>query len=389
MAEPDWDLVIVGGGPAGSAAAAAAVTTHPGLRVLIVDRAAFPRDKTCGDGIAAEAMDLAADLGFSMGPLLAGHPPVSRLRLIAPGGSIADRRLPRPVRVIPRAILDARLLADVRRRGVAFRRHTVRRVEQTGGAVVLDGEIRATVVIGADGAESVLRRACNGPGRTAGPVALAIRGYAPEPPGQAGTQLIAMSARNWPAYAWSFPLGNGLANVGYGELLTGRRLDRTMLRDGLRRLLPGVVDDPTGMRAHRLPLSPGRPPIPDGPVLLAGDAGSLINPLSGEGIFYAFVSGGLAGRAAAAAVAGAVPDAGAAYRQWMGPALRRHLRTTDLLDRLVRRPWLLEAGIRAAADRQRTFDDLVRLSLADGTLGVPLLSGIARHLWSGKGHRHA
>ena len=55
-----WDLVIVGGGPAGSAAAAAALTARPGLRVLIVDRRDFPRDKVCGDGIAAEALDTLA-----------------------------------------------------------------------------------------------------------------------------------------------------------------------------------------------------------------------------------------------------------------------------------------------------------------------------------------
>lgn len=378
---PEWDLVIVGGGPAGTAAAAAAIVARPELRILVVDRQDFPRNKTCGDGVAAEALDLAAALGFAMGPLLAGCPPVDRLRITAPGGAVADRRMARTVRVVPRKILDARLLADVRGRGVAFRRHTVRSVALTEGGVTLDGTLRAAVVIAADGAESVVRRMVTAPGPRTPPVALALRGYAPELPGQDGAQLITMSARHWPAYAWSFPIGDGRANVGYGELLTDRPLTREALRHGMSRLLPGLDPEPTALRAHRLPLSPGRPRIADGRVLLAGDALSLINPLSGEGIFYALRSGSLAGAAAAAAVTGEVPDAGGAYRRAMDRVLRRHLRTTDRLDRMLRHPWLLDAGIRAAGARQRTFDDLVRLSLADGTLTASLVAGLGRQLW--------
>ena len=92
-----------------------------------------------------------------------------------------------------------------------------------------------------------------------------------------------MYGRNWPAYAWSFPLGDGRANVGYGELLTGRAPTRAAMLDRMRELLPGLDPAPTRLRAHRLPLSPGRPAVADGRVLLAGDALSLINPLSGEG----------------------------------------------------------------------------------------------------------
>ena len=70
-------------------------------------------------------------------------------------------------------------------------------------------------------------------------MAVAIRGYAPEPPGQAGVQVVTTTARRWPAYAWSFPLGDGRANVGYGELVSGG-VTRAGLVEGLHRLLPGV-----------------------------------------------------------------------------------------------------------------------------------------------------
>ena len=125
-----------------------------------------------------------------------------------------------------------------------------------------------------------------------------------------------MTDQHWPAYAWSFPIGGGRANVGYGELLGRRPLSRAELLAGLHSLLPGL-GEPTALRAHRLPLSSGRPPIPAGPVVLAGDAQSMINPFTGEGIFYAVVSGALAGRAAARAllVGG---DPGVEYRAATG-----------------------------------------------------------------------
>jgi len=94
-----------------------------------------------------------------MTALVAGYPPVHRLRLTAPAGAVADRRLNRPVRVIPRHVFDARLLADVCSRGAQFRRHAVRTVTCTPDGVVLDGTLRAAVVIGADGAQSVMRHA--------------------------------------------------------------------------------------------------------------------------------------------------------------------------------------------------------------------------------------
>src|SRR6185436_12032038 len=95
---------------------------------------------------------------------------------------------------------------------------------------------------------------------------------------------------------------DGRANVGYGEVLRGEPLTRAHLVDRLGALLPGT--DPatvTDLRAHHLPLSTHRPAPGRGRLLLAGDALSLINPFTGEGIFYALLSGALAGAAAARA----------------------------------------------------------------------------------------
>ena len=77
-----YDVAVVGAGPAGSAAALAA--RRAGARVLLLDRAEFPRDKPCGDGIAADAVDVLAGLGVT--GLTDGYPPVADLRLVGPGG---------------------------------------------------------------------------------------------------------------------------------------------------------------------------------------------------------------------------------------------------------------------------------------------------------------
>jgi menaquinone-9 beta-reductase len=367
-----YDVIVVGAGPAGCAAAAAVRQADPELSVLVVDRADFPRDKACGDGIACEATDALAELGFDLPALVDGTQGLCRLTVRSPGGIEVRRDMRQQVRVIPRTVFDARLVADLRRRGIEVRRHSVRTVQRREAGVLVDDSLRAGVLIGADGAESVVRRAIGVPATRPGRIALAIRGYAPSLPGAEQTQLITMAHGRWPAYAWSFPIGDGRANVGYGEVIENEPLKRTELLANLARLLPGL-SDPTGLRAHRLPLSSGRPPIGSGPILLVGDAQSMINPFTGEGIFYAVVSGMLAGRAAVAAVRTGA-DAGAGYRRAMRQRLGRHLRHTSALARLSGWPGLIEAGIRAARADQRCFDDLVDFGLSDGLLTPRLLS---------------
>lgn len=361
-----WDVVVVGAGPAGCAAAVSAVRQRAGIRVLLLDRAAFPRDKPCGDGIAAEAFDVLAELGFDVDAVVAGYPPVPRLRLTGPGGPTADRAMARTVRVIPRRVFDARLVDEARRLGIEVRQHTVRTIEPSADSIRAD-DFDTDVLIGADGSESVVRRMLHAGPPGSGTVALAFRGYVDEPAGQPGTQVITMTTRHWPAYAWSFPDGTGRANVGYGELLKTAPPTRAAMLERMRDLLPdvGAVAD---LRAHRLPLSTGRPRIPDGRVLLVGDAQSLINPLTGEGIFYAVRSGQLAGEAAPAGAA-----AGRRYREQMRAALGRHFRHTSALARASRWPTLLDAGVRAARDDQPSFDDLLHVGLADGLITPRLL----------------
>ncbi|GAA0553679.1 geranylgeranyl reductase family protein [Paractinoplanes ferrugineus] len=370
MAVDRFDVVVVGAGPAGAAAAIAAC--RAGASVLLLDQATFPRDKTCGDGIATAAVEVLESLGVT--GVTDGYPAIGRLRLVSPGGSTVARPLPRPAYTVPRKVFDDRLVRAAVAAGAELRRHTVRAFrDERAGPVVVDGRFEAAVLIGADGAGSVVRRTLGFPGNPAGHLALAIRGYAPAP--NLTEQVIVTTERQWPAYAWSFPIGNGTANIGYGEVLRREPLSRAYLLERLHDLLP--VGEPTGLRAHHLPLSTRRPPPGRGRTLLAGDALSLINPFTGEGIFYAVLSGALAGTAAARGPQSVTERYRAALRQRLG----RHLRHSSVAARLTRRPRAVDAAMTAAARDGRVFNRLVGLGLEDGIMDARTVTRIAAKLF--------
>ena len=416
-----WDVLVVGGGPAGSAAALAVLRSRPALRVLVVDAGGLGRDKTCGDAVAAEAFDLAAGLGVQ--GLADGHPEVPRLRLVGPAGREVAHVPGRPARVVPRRVLDERLARAAQAAGAVVVHDRVRSAELvraagrvsdraagralgralaaappepgplTGrGAVQVVGRRdswSAAVVIGADGVHSTVRRALglhrNAPTRTG----IALRAYAPD---LFGEQLLIGVAEGWPSYAWSFPIGDGRANIGFGV-----RLDKLppgepgWLRRRLGELLPGpaaALEEDTVRTAH-LPFVTGRVHQPDGPRLLAGDAAALVDPLTGEGIWYALESGRLAGLAAVTALdAGDPASAGALLRRSMRRRLGLHLALAGAAGAATgARPSLVDLAVYATTADSAAFDDLTRFSLAGGLPGPRLIGRLAVSAWSGRQRR--
>ena len=389
-----WDLVVVGSGPAGSAAAVGALRTRPDLRVLLLDRAQFPRDKACGDGIAPHVVALLEE--YAVTGLVDDAVPVPELRLHR-GATTVRRQMHRPAWVVPRTVLDARLRDAAVAAGAVPQQAQVRSAATGPDGVTLDGpagRVAGAVVVGADGAHSAVARSVPA-GRPRGSrTAFAIRGYAPTPAERRGAQVIVFGDTRQPSYAWSFDRGDGSANVGYGELLHGDQAapTRRLLLDQLERLLPGATHGGERWRGHHLPLTPWRFRPRPGRVLLAGDAARLVNPLTGEGIYYAVLTGLLAGASAATAVSEGWPeDAGRRYAAAVAPHFDRHLLSTGLAARLTTADPVLDAGLRASAADQGVFDDLVELGLAAGRLTPRLLGGLARSVahgasrWGGAG----
>ncbi len=365
-------MAVVGAGPAGAAAALGALRRAPGATVVLLDRADFPRDKVCGDGIGPEGIDVLRGLRVER-DVLGDAPPLHAVRLVAPDGTVAAGMAPRPGVVVPRLVLDERLRHAALAAGARPLTHRVRTVVEERGRVRLDDVVRARVVVGADGANGVVRRAVRAGPQPRRHTGVAMRGY-----GRADLDelVIAFVADRWPAYAWAFPVGDSSVNVGYGPF------DSTLL-DDRRGLVAsvhahaealGVEVDPDTLRAHPLPLSTHRPWPAHGRVLLVGDAASLVNPFTGEGIYYALLSGALAGRAAA----GPGRDPGGDYVRALRRRLGRHLRHTAVAARLFRSPFPVDRSVAAAARSPAVLADLCEFALGTGLLTPRLVAGLTR-----------
>ncbi|MEO7836575.1 MAG: FAD-dependent oxidoreductase, partial [Acidimicrobiales bacterium] len=220
------DVAVVGGGPAG--AAAAITLARAGREVVLVDRARFPRDKCCGDGLTTGALRRLEALGLDPGAV-ASWQPVEDVWVRSPAGRTVAFGFPRGqgtfAAVARRADLDAALLDVARAAGVkVWDGHGLRhaRWKAEAGVVELEvdelGPVLAHYAVGADGMWSPLRKALGPPDQ---PGYLgewhAFRQYFTGVSAAAASQLwVWFEPDLLPGYAWSFPLGEGRANVGFG-----------------------------------------------------------------------------------------------------------------------------------------------------------------------------
>jgi geranylgeranyl reductase family protein len=404
-----WDAVVVGAGPGGSIAAL--VLARAGARVALIDKAAFPRDKACGDLVGPRGVRVLEDLGVSVpdaghgADLLVVGPSGRRSRLPAfPGRGYAGHGI-----VMPRLAFDDALRSAAIAAGAQPVRARISAVEQDPGGLVRalvagDGRrFAGDVVIGADGALSPVARLAGMLDSTAALWGFAIRAYVPaEVPLPLLVLLDAERRRIFPGYGWLFPGADGEANVGIGVGL-GHRRQQAQLRGELARfcsLLRAAGD--LGRDAQPGPViggwlrmgGTGTPPAA-GNVLLVGDAAGLVNPLQGEGIGPAMVSA----RLAAQAVLTDPAQAGRLYAEAVSEAFGRYMPGAAALQTaMLRRPRAASASVRlltAPAVRRLVAGtwSLYWNGLVDGARPRPsawaaaLVQALAGRLPAGNGRR--
>jgi geranylgeranyl reductase family protein len=372
------DVVIVGAGPAGTAAAIR--LARAGREVVVIDKATFPRDKICGDGLTTGALRLLEQLGLEPGSVPSWHR-VDDVVVRAPSGRTVRFPLPRDrgqyAVVARRSDLDAALVDLARAAGATVHEGhglTGAGDDPSHGMVVhVDGldPLRATHVIGADGMWSPLRKALG----VATPGYLgewhAFRQYMADA-GPAGRDLhVWFEPDLLPGYAWSFPLPDGAVNIGFGIVRDAgiRTQDmRTLWPDLLARPHVQAVLGPDARpegphRAWPIPARVDRIALTHERALFVGDAAAATDPMTGEGIGQALLTGTLAADAILAG--GDVATVAAAYTR----ATRQHLvadhRMSTALMPALRREALANGVVRVAGATAWTRRNFARWLFED------------------------
>ncbi|MCW2684301.1 MAG: geranylgeranyl reductase [Blastococcus sp.] len=402
-AERIADVVVVGAGPAGSSAAW--WLRQAGLDVVVLEKAAFPREKVCGDGLTPRGVKALDDMGIDTSPA-AGWVRHKGLR-VAGGGQVVEvdwptlDNWPGYSLVLRRSELDAMLAAHAEAAGARlFTGVTVTEpllddagrvvgVQATSGPDKQPGTWRAQLVISAEGLSGRLAKSLGLVRREDRPLGVAVRRYVKTPRTHDSYLDISFdlsadgpTAASMPGYGWIFGMGDGTANVGFG-LLDTRRSDggdhRAVLRQWLDTFPPedqlGEEYAVTPLRGAGLPMALHRQPAYSRGLLLAGDSAGTVNPFNGEGISYAMETGRMAAESAADALAQSAGPAREAvlhrYPDRLRTAYGRHHRLGMVFLALLDRPDIVRFATAHGLKRPALVSAALRLmgNLSDGRDG--------------------
>jgi geranylgeranyl reductase family protein len=371
------DVVVIGAGPAG--ATAAIVLARAGRSVVLIDKATFPRDKCCGDGLTTLALRELQPLGLrpSMVP---SWKSVDAAWLRSPSGR--EVRVPLPsdgifAATTPRRELDAALVDLAIDAGAEVHQgHSLQAIRQSPVSVEVDitdvGTVTAAYVIAADGMWSATRKAL-GVGE---PGYLgewhAFRQYAGHVTGPAAERLIVwFEPELLPGYMWSFPLPNGRANIGFGVQRGGERRVQDMKQlwsDLLQRrhVVEALGPDFELEDRHTawpIPAGIDRATLTSGRVCFVGDAAMASDTMTGEGIGQALLTGRLA---AEAIIDQGGPEAVASrYRSTVRQHLVADHRMSVLLSKVLSHQLGTRGAIRLLASSEWTRRNFARWMFED------------------------
>lgn len=341
-----FDAIVVGAGPAGSTAARELAAS--GARVLVLDRAAFPRYKACGGGIPLRTERL---LPFPIGSVVEDS--VSLLEAANQGRQRFVKDSGEPfAHMVMRERFDALLLEHARRAGAEFRPgSTVRELRRDGGVFVRaeDGfEAEADYLVCADGAHSPVGKMAGLGGDIAECAAWEVEVRAPRPKAASYRATALIELGYWPwGYAWLFPKAEVLS---IGIVLP--REDAARMKEHTQAFIDRLGLSGSGVdiqKGHKIRFRRGGERITDGNTLLIGDSAGLADEFTQEGIFYAIESGRIAARNVLRAMGG---DGGLErYPRDIDRTLMPELRAARLIGfmfygmlRRAARPWMFASA---------------------------------------------
>jgi len=405
QAHDDADVIVVGAGPAGSATAH--YLAQSGLDVLLLEKATFPRDKVCGDGLppraVAELIRMGVSIDESEGWIRnwglrtygAGH------CIEIPWPELAEQ--PAYGLAKARMNLDEILARHAERSGVRLRegvavtgpvRHersgrilgvTARLVDENGRRTREERTFRARVVVDAGGVSARLATTMGIEKNDNRPMGVAIRTYFKSP--RHDDPMMESHLELWdgepgrsnlqPGYGWIFALGDGTVNVGLGSLSSTARptkLDYKALFAQWMRNAPQewefTPENQVGeLRSAALPMAFNRKPHYSQGLLLVGDSGGMVSPFNGEGIAYAMQSGRIAADVISQALVRHTPyameKALRTYPKILADELGGYFTLGQGFARLIERPEIMRACVKYGLPRPVLMRFVMKL-LSDG-----------------------
>jgi geranylgeranyl reductase family protein len=381
------DVLVVGSGPSG--ASCAYWLAKEGHDVVFVERKAFPREKTCGDGLTPRSVRQLQDMG--LGAELTDCHRFAGLRSHGFGRSLQlpwpeVKGLPPYGYVVTRKDLDGLVAGNAAKAGATLWEHTeavepIMEGESVRGARLAakgddghSGTVTARYVVVADGANSRFGWALGNERNRSYPLGMALRGYwtSPrhdEPWIDSWLDLRDESGKQMPGYGWIFPLGDGRVNVGVGLLTTAsmwKGANTTQMLEAFCKMVPRSWDirpetclgPATG---GRLPMGMAVGPRSGPAHLVVGDAGGMINPFNGEGIAYGYETGRLAASVLHEALTSGDPGTIRTYEERLEAEYGLYYRVGRAFVRAISRPQVMRACTATGMQSRPIMEWLLRI----------------------------